>query len=48
MDGEKEFVMEDLKEMRIELRARREDLSAMRMSLEEITARVKEGRMLVN
>lgn len=43
MEGRREGVMEDLKEMRMELRVMKMDSNAMRRSLEEIETWVKEG-----
>lgn len=43
MEERREGVMEDLKEMRMELRVMKMDLNAMRRSLEEIETWVKEG-----
>lgn len=43
MEGRRESVMEDLKEMRMELRVMKINLNAMRRSLVEIKTWVKEG-----
>lgn len=42
MEEGREDVMEEVKEMRIELRVLREDMTAMRRSLEEIEKLVRE------